>query len=53
MKKIILLLVAHACALTLLSQGLVQLGTGAYVNSSGGAYLVFDNVNIVKPWRNI
>lgn len=48
MKKIILLLVAHACALTLLSQGLVQLGTGAYVNSSGGAYLVFDNVNIVN-----
>src|SRR5437773_2413175 len=48
MKKIILLLVAHACALTLLSQGLVQLGTGAYVNSSGGAYVVFDNVNIVN-----
>src|SRR5438477_2168182 len=48
MKKIFLLLVAHACALTLLSQGLVQLGTGTYVSSSGGAYLVFDNVNIIN-----
>ncbi|HET9826678.1 MAG TPA: hypothetical protein VFP87_15160, partial [Chitinophagaceae bacterium] len=48
MKKIFLLVVAHACAMTLLAQGSVQLGTGAYVNSSGGGYLVFDNVNVVN-----
>ena len=48
MKKIFLLLVAHACAFTLWAQVSVQLGTGATVNSSGGAYFILNNVNIVN-----
>jgi len=48
MKKIFLLLVAHACAASLWSQGLLQLNGGAKIITSGSAYLVLNNVNIVN-----
>jgi hypothetical protein len=48
MKKIFLLLVAHACAFMLWAQGSLQLGAGSNITSSGGAYLVLNNVNIIN-----
>lgn len=48
MKKIFLLLVAHTLACMVWSQGSMQLSTGANIRSSGGSYLVLDNMNIVN-----
>ena len=46
MKKIFFVFLAHACACMLFAQGSMQIGAGAYVKSSGGAYIVLDNVGI-------
>ena len=46
MKKIFFVLLAHACACMLFAQGSMQIGAGAHVKSSGGAYIVLDNVGI-------
>jgi hypothetical protein len=46
MKKIFFVFVAHACACLLFAQGSMQIGAGAHVKSSGGAYIVLDNVGI-------
>lgn len=48
MKKIFFVFVAHACAFTLCAQGSMRLGAGAYVKSSGGAYIVLNNVSITN-----
>lgn len=48
MKKIFLLLVANACLFQLWSQGALQLGAGATVNSTGAAYFVLNNMNIIN-----
>ena len=48
MKKLFLLLVGHTCVVALFSQASIRLGTGAYLTTSGGAYLVLDNINIVN-----
>src|SRR6187200_917348 len=48
MKKIFFVFVAHACAFILYAQGSLQLGAGTHVKSSGGAYIVLDNINIVN-----
>jgi len=48
MKKIFLLLVAHTCGLTLWSQGLLQVNGGAKIITSGTAYLVLNNTNVVN-----
>jgi hypothetical protein len=48
MKKIFLLLMAHACAYQLWAQGSLQLTPGANFRSSNGAYLVLDNINIIN-----
>lgn len=46
MKKIFFLFVAHACAFISNAQGSFQVGTGSFVKSVDGAYLVLENVNI-------
>src|SRR5215213_4677852 len=48
MKKIFLLLMAHALASTLAAQGFLQLTAGGNVRTSGGAYLILDNMQIVN-----
>jgi hypothetical protein len=48
MKKIILLVLAHAFAYPLWAQGSLQLTAGANIRSSGGGYLVLDNMNILN-----
>lgn len=48
MKKIILVLVASVCSFYLWSQGSLQLTTSAFINTTGNAYLVLDNVHLVN-----
>ena len=48
MKRVFLFLVAYACGSTLWSQGLLQLNGGAKIITSGSAYLVLNNVDIVN-----
>lgn len=48
MKKILFVFVAHTCVLITWAQGSLQVGAGAFIKSSGGAYLVLDNTNIVN-----
>ena len=48
MKRIFLLLVTYTCGSTLWSQGLLQLNSGVKVITSGSAYLVLNNVNIIN-----
>lgn len=48
MKKIILVLAASVCSFHLLSQGTLQLTAGANITTSGGAYLLLDNMHIIN-----
>ena len=48
MKKIFLLLVTYACGSSLCSQGLLQLNGGTKIITSGSAYLVLNNMNVVN-----
>src|SRR5215470_18062921 len=48
MKKFFLLLTAHACALTVWTQGSLRIGNGASVKTSNSAYLVLNDVNVVN-----
>jgi len=48
MKKIFLLLITYTCGSTLWSQGLLQLNGGAKIITSGSAYLVLNNMNVVN-----
>lgn len=48
MKKIFFVFVAHACAFISFAQGSLQLGAGAYIKSSGGAYIVLENTSITN-----
>ena len=48
MKKIFLIFVGLTCAFTLWSQSSLRIGAGAYITSSGGAYVILDNMNIVN-----
>jgi hypothetical protein len=48
MKKMFLVLAATACAFVLWGQGTLQLTPGASIRSSGGAYLVLDNMHILN-----
>jgi hypothetical protein len=48
MKKIFLLLVAHALAYMVCAQGSLQLTAGANIRSSAGSFLVLDNMNVVN-----
>ena len=48
MKKILFVFVAHTCVLITRAQGSLQVVAGAFIKSSGGAYLVLDNTNIVN-----
>ena len=48
MKKIFFVFVAHACAFMLYGQGSLQIGAGAFIKSSGGAFLVLENTNLTN-----
>ncbi len=48
MKKICIVLVAHACSLILYAQASVKVDAGAHIKSAGGAYMVLDNINIAN-----
>ena len=48
MKNIFLLLVAHACALTVWTQSSLRLLPGANITSANGAYLVLNNISVVN-----
>jgi hypothetical protein len=48
MKKIFVLLVTNALAYTIFAQGALRINGGATVRSSGGAYFVLNNTDIVN-----
>jgi hypothetical protein len=48
MKKIIVVLIAINCTAQLFAQGTLNIAAGATVKPTGGAYLVFNNVNLVN-----
>ena len=48
MKKIILVLVASICSFQLLAQGTMQLTAGAAIKTTGNAYMILENMNVVN-----
>ena len=48
MKKICIVLVAHACSILMYSQASIKIDAGAHIKSAGGAYMVLDNINVAN-----